>query len=243
MITTRAWVEQIMGMPISVHVRALDIDRAEIGLAVEQVFTHLRRADAVFSTYNADSGLMRLRHGRLAAAEVDPWIGKVDKLCRAATDATGGLFTSDLLGPDGTRGWDPTGLVKGWAVRDAAEHLRNLDHVGFSINAGGDIVCGLGRGSTALASPWRIGIQDPNRPGVIARVVDVVDGALATSGTVARGNHIIDPRSGAPVRRRSSTTVIGPDLMWADIWATATFVDTAALTDRPEWSAYTLLLL
>lgn len=238
---TRAWVQQIMGMPVSVHVRATDPHRPEIAYAVAQIFTQLRHVDSVFSTWTIDSEVLRLRDGRLEAADADPLVAEVGALCQAATDVTGGLFTDELLGPTGTRGWDPTGLVKGWAVGRAADYLRETDRVGFSINAGGDIVCGLGQSSSALAAPWRIGIQDPQRPETIASVVEITDGALATSSAAARGGHIIDPRTGESVLRRASTTVIGPELLWADVWATATFVDTSALTDRPEWAAYTLM--
>lgn len=58
-------------------------------------------------------------------------------------------------------GWDPTGLAKGWAVGTAADGLRALEQVTFSINAGGDVVCGLGKHSAELARPWNIGIEDP----------------------------------------------------------------------------------
>jgi thiamine biosynthesis lipoprotein len=152
------------------------------------------------------------------------------------------LFSTDLVGPDGTRGWDPTGLVKGWAVAGAADHLRGVDRIAFSLNAGGDIVCGLGRDAAGMAPAWRIGIQDPAEQSAIAGIVELVEGAVATSGNAARGHHIIDPRTGHHVERRESTTIIGPDLMWADVWATATFIEPAALHDQPGWADYRLIL-
>ena len=45
---------------------------------------------------------------------------------------------------------------------------------------------------------WRIGIADPHRAGEVLAIIDVVDGAVATSGTAERGVHILDPRSGEP---------------------------------------------
>jgi thiamine biosynthesis lipoprotein len=50
-------------------------------------------------------------------------------------------------------------------------------------------------------------------------------GGLATSGSAARGAHVVDPRSGTPVARPGSASVWGPSLMWADVWATALYVD------------------
>ena len=238
--STRAYVEHIMGMPISVHVRARDLGRTDIARTVEAVFESLRRADSIFSTWRPDSELMRWRRGDLALRDADPTMITVMDLCDAATSATRGLFTTHLVGPSGAAGWDPTGLVKGWAVGTAADGLRALEQVTFSINAGGDVVCGLGKHSAELARPWNIGIEDPADRSRIAQVIPVVDGALATSSATARGAHIIDPRTGRGVEHPGSATVAGPDLLWADVWATATFIDPTALDDRAEWAAYRL---
>ncbi len=121
--TRRVWVEQIMGMPISVHVRGAGATDADTGTdtdmetAVAQAFSHLRRVDAVLSPWRADSDLMRVRRGELSADVAHPWLAEVRGLCTEAAERTGGLFTADL--PDragGPRVFDPTGLVKGWAV-------------------------------------------------------------------------------------------------------------------------------
>jgi thiamine biosynthesis lipoprotein len=53
-------------------------------------------------------------------------------------------------------------------------------------------------------------------------------GGLAPSGAAARGAHVVDPRTGTPVGRDGSATVWGPSLLWADVWATALFVDPQA---------------
>ncbi|MFV0463476.1 MAG: FAD:protein FMN transferase [Nostocoides sp.] len=222
--SVRAFVEHIMGMPISVHVRSADPHAVHVDGAVANVFAHLRKVDGVFSTWRADSDLIRIRRGELDQRDAHPWLAQVRALTQEAETVTGGIFTTDLLGPDGTRGWDPTGLVKGWGVAGAAEYLREVDQIAFSINAGGDIVCGLGRGMGAYDMPWRVGVQNPADPMRVVRVVEVVDGAVATSGSAARGAHIIDPRTGHPVDRRGSVTVTGLDLSWADVWATALYV-------------------
>ncbi|MCZ4278216.1 FAD:protein FMN transferase [Rhodococcoides yunnanense] len=69
-------------------------------------------------------------------------------------------------------------------------------------------------------------------------MIPVVDGALATSSATARGAHIIDPRTGRGVEHPGSATVTGPDLVWADVWATATFIHPTALDDRAGWADY-----
>jgi thiamine biosynthesis lipoprotein len=222
----RVWVEQVMGMPISIHVRGTErVAIADVETAVAQAFAHLRRVDHVFSTWRDDSDLMRLRRGELAEADAHPWVEEVRALCREAEERTGGLFRATLPAPGGGPDlWDPTGLVKGWAVEGAARHLALVPHVSFCVNAGGDIVAGTGREPGELQA-WRIGIEDPRDRSRIAATVDLTVGAVATSGSVARGAHIVDPRIGTPVDRAGSATVTGPALLWADVWATAVFVD------------------
>lgn len=59
------------------------------------------------------------------------------------------------------------------------------------------------------------------------RVLEIHDGAVATSGSAARGVHVLDPRTGRGVDRAGSVTVVGPDIVWADVWASAGYVDPA----------------
>lgn len=227
----RAWVEQIMGLPISVHVRAVDPDRSDISDAVAEVWSLLREVDEVFSTWRNDSDVMQLRRGLLPEPMAHPWIGDIKAMCAYAEAATGGLFVSDLVGPDGTEGWDPTGLVKGWAIDRAADILRTLPAVTFCINAGGDILCGTGTGTTSerLRAPWRIGIQDPRDRYAVRRTIELTEGAIATSGSSARGSHIIDPRTGRPAHACAQATVRGPELVWADVGATVCFIEPDAV--------------
>ena len=63
-------------------------------------------------------------------------------------------------------------------------------------------------------------------------MVPVTTGGVATSGTAARGAHLYDPRTGQWVGRAGSTTVVGPTLAEADIWATALFVGDADTARR-----------
>ncbi len=226
---TRAFVEQVMGMPVSIHVRAADPDRGDVTAAVANAFAHLRRVDAVLSPWRSDSDLLRVRRGLLRWGEAHPWLTEVELLCVRAERDTGGLFTSTLRGPDHTVGFDPTGLAKGWAVTGAAAHLRLVPGIAWSVNAGGDIECGVGREVDPRSSPWRIGLQDPSDAGRIGDVVTVTSGAVATSGNAARGAHVVDPRTGDPVVRAGSVTVVGPDLVQADVWATALWVEPTAV--------------
>ena len=51
-----------------------------------------------------------------------------------------------------------------------------------------------------------------------------MSGAIATSGTAERGKHIWDPRTETAADSFLSVTVVGPQLMWADAYATTVFV-------------------
>ena len=219
-VPRRAWVEQIMGMPISIHLRGPNLAGTETGPAVEAVFSDLRWVDTVFSTYRPDSDVSRLNRGEVTLAECHPAVADVARLCDEARRRTGGAFDPDLPAPGGGRRFDPSGLVKGWAAERAASHLARLD-LDFCLNAGGDVVVRAGDDS----APWRIGIEDPEQIRRILGVVPVRSGAVATSGSAQRGEHIFDPRHGCPARELLAATVTGPSLMWADVFATAVIVD------------------
>ena len=242
-LARRAWVEQVMGMPVSIHVRAVEPTRPDLEAGVARVYAHLRKVDAVLSTWRADSDLLQLQHGE--REEVHPWVADVTDLCLEAEERTDGLFSAWRRRDGGRLAYDPTGLVKGWAVAAAAAHLDVVPEIAYSIGAGGDVVVGAGRGPSAAAPSWRIGIEDPRHRGQVARVLTVRRGAVATSGAAARGAHVVDPRTGWGVARDGSATVVGPDLLWADVWATAAWVDPAraATLMAHRDPAYSLLTL
>lgn len=214
-------------MPVSIHLRGGGPDTAAVESAVASAFAELHRMDELFSTWKPDSPVSRVRRGELTVSECDPLVAQALAIGLEASVRTGGAFTTHLPDPDGILRFDPTGLVKGWAAERAAEPLRALPGVSWCLNAGGDVVAGRHRHVPPVgadAAAWRVGIEDPHDRGRIAHVVPLTDGAVATSGTAARGAHLYDPASGSLVARPGSTTVVGPDLLWADIWATALFV-------------------
>ena len=225
----RAWVEQVMGLPVSIHVRGAGAYDAPVDRAVAAAFATLREMDRVFSTWQDGSDVMRLRRGEIGLADCDPLVAESVRLGAEAARVTGGAFTT-LLPADGELLFDPTGLVKGWAVDRATVPLLGLPGVSFCVNAGGDLVVGAhpdlpDDGPDAVV--WRIGIEDPRDRTRVAATLPVTRGAVATSGTAARGAHLYDPAGDRMVDRAGSTTVHGPTLLWADVWATALFVGDA----------------
>ncbi len=214
-IPRRAWVEQLMGMPVSIHVRGPRAHDADVARTVATAFASLHAVDAMFSTYRDDSEISRLQRHELSLAECSAEIRDVHTLCRAALERTAGYF--DAWGWRGAGVFDPTGLVKGWAIGRAGLLLAALDDCDVAIDAGGDV---LVRCAVQDGTPWRIGIEDPRDRTQVLATVELHDGAVATSGTAARGTHIVDPFTKAPVESVLSATVIGPSIVWADVWAT-----------------------
>lgn len=187
----------------------------------------LRRLEGIFSTYRPDSEVMRLRCGELSIEECSDEVRDVLAIAELAERRTGGAFTTLLPTDAGDLAFDPTGLVKGWAVERAARELDGLTGLSYCINAGGDLWIGAHqdvpvRGPGSIS--WRVGIEDPRNGSAIVGTVPMTHGAVATSGTAARGAHLYDPSTSEYISRSGSVTVIGPALLWADIWATALFV-------------------
>ena len=219
-------------MPVSFHVRGplARTEGSEVDAAVRRAIVDLHRTDTLLSTWKADSEVSRLRRGELAPADCDPWIREMIDLCGQAKERTGGAFDADLPDADGIRRFNPTGLVKGWAIERVARALTAAlpDH-DVLVNAGGDIAVRCRRTDTP---DWMLGIEDPADRTRTLGCVPLRTGGMATSGTAARGAHILDPSSGRPVTELRSVTVVGPDLMWADVHATAAFVLGDACVDH-----------
>jgi thiamine biosynthesis lipoprotein len=218
--TTVRYVEHVMGMPISLALRGRHTDDAVARAAWAEVMATLRQVDQVFSTYRADSAVSRLGRGEIGLEECPPEVAEVVELGIAAERDSGGAFSIRLPGPDGAAVLDPSGVVKGWAVERAAAALRGLPDTDFCLSAGGDMTC---QTLDPAAGPWRIGIEDPADTRRIRAVVPVFTGAVATSGTAHRGEHLVDARTGLPPAGVASVTVVAASLTSADIDATAAY--------------------
>ena len=184
----------------------------EISGQLAEAVAILHRADEIFSTWKPDSPVSRLRRGELSRAQAPAEVAEILDLCAVARDLSGGWF--DPWAVPG--GFDPSGYVKGWAAQHALAAFR-AGICGVLVNAAGDIASSGGLGT---GTPFRIGIADPFAPLRLAEIVELT-GAIATSGTYERGEHLIDPRSGRPAARAASASVTGPDLGLADALATA----------------------
>lgn len=218
---THRRVEQVMGLPISLALRGRHATGAVADQAWQGALAVLREADRVFSTYQADSVISRLGRGEIELAQCPGVVAEVLEIAEAARVVSGGAF--DVWRPDSGGGLvlDPSGVVKGWAVERAARAFDDLEETDVCLAAGGDLVC---RTRVTGSDGWRVGIEDPHAPQQTLAVVPIRNGAIATSGTAHRGAHIVDPRTGRTSDALASVTVVGDDLTWVDIEATAAFV-------------------
>jgi thiamine biosynthesis lipoprotein len=112
---------------------------------------------------------------------------------------------------------DLGGIGKEYAV-DAAAGIAQAIAPGLSclVNFGGDVAV---RNARRDAQPWRVGIERCDRIGTAQRIVNLAHGGLATSGDsrrfVFRGghrySHILDARTGWPIRNAPRSITVAAD--------------------------------
>lgn len=109
---------------------------------------------------------------------------------------------------------DLGGVVKEYATDRAASICweRGLQH--GMVNLGGDIKI---IGPHIDESPWKIGISHPRQPATLLHTLALHSGALASSGDYERCitingiryGHVLNPKTGWPVRKIAAVSVVG----------------------------------
>jgi len=211
-----AHAEAAMGTVFSFSLAPGRLPGPELRSALGAACATLHHADAIFSTWDRQSPVSRLRRGEARLGDLPPEVAQVMAECRAARRASGGWFDPWAM----PGGFDPTGLVKGWAVERALAVLRGSGIAAAMVNGGGDLAA---FGSPAPGRRWRVGIRHPWSAGSLAGIIEV-EAAVATSGSYERGFHLTDPATGLASGRAASATVTGPSLAMADALATAVAV-------------------
>lgn len=200
----------IMGMPITVEI----VDEATTD-DLDNIFEYFHQVDEQYSPYKASSELSKVNAG----LPYDQWsedFRRIIDMCENTRQETQGYFNIVH-----NKKRDPSGLVKGWAVQQAAHNLLASGFHNFYIEAGGDIQV---YGEYAPGALWRVGIRNPYNSEQIVKVLDLTDCGIATSGTYIRGQHIYNPHAADnEIDEIKSLTVIGPDIYEADRFATAAF--------------------
>jgi len=124
---------------------------------------------------------------------------------------------------------DLGGIGKGYAVDVATKMLRENGIQSALINFAGNVYA---YGSPAGKKSWTIGLQHPRNSKNILGSFEIVDKAVSTSGDYEkfftmngeRYSHIIDPRTGTPVKGVVSVTIVADDATMADAFSTGVFV-------------------
>lgn len=129
------------------------------------------------------------------------------------------------------------GVVKEYAVDRAAALCQQAGIRHGIINLGGDIKI---IGARADGSAWRIGIQHPRRAGEMLTTLNLTEGALASSGDYercivfdgVRYSHILNPKTGWPIKHLASVSVVG------DFCVVAGSASTIAMLKEAEGAAW-----
>lgn len=208
------YTKLIMGMPITVEIQDSEV-QAE---AFDKIFAYFKKVDEKFSTYKKDSEISKINRGELNLKNASPDMQKIFQLAEETKKLTNAYF--DIKRQDGQ--YDPSGLVKGWAIYEAAGLLENSGYKKFFVEAGGDIqTCTK---QIDDKKKWSVGIRNPFNREEIVKVVYLENEGMATSGTYIRGQHIYNPhKPGEKLTDIISLTVIGPNIYEADRFATAAF--------------------
>ncbi len=201
-----------MGMPITLEV----IDSSLKEELFDRVFNYFEYVDKKFSTYKEDSEISQINNHELELDAASEDMKTVFELAEQTRLATDGFFNIQNKGF-----FDPSGLVKGWAINNAADILCENRLENFYVEAGGDIQI---HGKNSLGQNWRVGIRNPFNLDEIVKVLSVTDCGVATSGTYIRGQHIYNPKKeDQSLSDIMSLTVIGHNIFEADRFATAAF--------------------
>jgi thiamine biosynthesis lipoprotein len=212
---------------------------AKLDRAMDSVISLCEYVDRDFSTYKEESWVTRLRRGKVGIQDCPDDVQAVWELCLRAKDLSDGAF--DPWAVDG--GFDPSGLVKGWAADKCADTLVAAGVQHCQVNAAGDLALrgGWFDSAAGVVKPWSIGVVNPDNCAEIVKVYEITDGAIATSGTYERGAHIHDPLNGLIAIGAKSATVVGQQGWLCDAMATAVMVggqDSAKWFGQSELAEY-----
>ncbi|WP_353816022.1 FAD:protein FMN transferase [Agromyces sp. SYSU T00266] len=206
---------EAMGTVVSVRSGASGAGADAATAAVVEVFA---RWESRCSLFDPSSELSRIGRGELALVDASADVRDAYALALHWRDATDGAFTPHR--GDGLI--DLNGVVKALAVEEAGEALDRAGLAGWAINAGGDVLVAAATVGPDGGGP-PIGIVDPSDRSTLLSRIDLDPPrrrAVATSGSVERGDHIWTlPGSGPSPFVQVS--VAAADLVTADVLATA----------------------
>lgn len=204
-----------MGMPITIEI----VDKTAKMVDIKKIFDYFRSIDERFSFYQEKSETSKINRNLISEKKYSKEMIEVLELSKRTEIETNGFFC--VINKEGKL--DPSGLVKGWSIYNAAKLLEKKGYQNFYIDAGGDVEL---KGLNSENMPWTIGIRNPfsGYKREIVKKISLSNCGIATSGNYIRGNHIYNPKNfNDPLKNIVSFTVIGPNVYEADRFATAAF--------------------
>ncbi len=202
----RRYYEGVLGTSMELTVWARP-DLAE--RAFQAVLDEIERLDLVLSTYRPDSDISRYGDGHLHAGSAE----RAFLLTQYADwqARTGGAISSRINGR-----LNVDALGKAFIADRAAAATIGGGADGVLLNIGGDVVARGPAVSVDVTNPARP--FDNDEPLTRLRLSNR---AVATSGSYARGGHLVDPRNGGLARGAASATVVAADCLTANALATS----------------------
>jgi len=195
-------------------------DSVDPQIVLEAALTEIDRLSAILNTRLADSEIRRYERGEITKPSRE--LREVFELYRNWERRTGGVLSIRPLGSGSPVNVDALGKAyiidrAAAAAREAAPGIE-----GLLLNVGGDIV--------VWGRSCELGIANPSAPQDNADALTSVvlrEGAVATSGSYARGAHLVNARTGNPIPTASAATVIARDAVTANALATTLCVANA----------------
>lgn len=205
-----------MGMPATIDI----VDPHSSRQDVDELFEYFGYIEQKFSPFIATSETCRINRGEVLLNEYSVEMKEILSLAEQTKKETAGFFNIETASGK----INPVGIVKGWAINNAAKILAKKACKNFYIDIGGDIQTS---GQNHEGRKWKIGIRNPfsHEPGKeLIKIVHLSGQGMATSGNYLRGDHIYNPFNPTEkIEELVSFTVIGPNVYEADRFATAVF--------------------
>ncbi len=221
-----------MGTVVTIDI----VDPQVLASDIEKVFNYLEQVEEKFSVFKVSSEISRINRGELNHENYSAEMKEIFSLAAKTKVETNGYF--DIVTDKGQ--FNPSGIVKGWAISKAADLLKVAGFKNFYVEIGGDIEVA---GKNSSNNLWRVGIRNPFDLEKNVKILELDNCGIATSGIYLRGQHIYNPHN--PNEKFSdivSLTVVAKNAYEADRFATAAFAmgreGIVWLENFPELEAY-----
>ena len=221
---------ETMGTMVSIRIADTELgvnqSHEQIVVVLNEIEHECALLNEKFSLYREDSEISQIARGELALADSSEEMREEYARALDWREKTDGAFTPHR--PDNVI--DLSGTIKAVAIDSASRLLTQAGVTNFSVNVGGDLTTSGNQSEDETG--WITGIVDPlDRSAVLAALrLNAEFPAMATSGSAERGEHIwLRPET---TKAFIQATVIGPDIITADVLATAIISGGQATLDQ-----------